>query len=189
MPIDYIDVLKKVYSHNKALRCFDDDASFLDVKKDHIESDSHYHDGFLIKREQIEKYDYSKANEGIIIDEKQRPYIKIGETGKNRYGVIRLYILSLLFMEKRYYSGEKELIVNKDGSIEVEGKKYYLRLDIVFGPSDIDVYQTEEGDVIGIRSDSEKVEVIRLEGNLEEFGYTDSREVLDTYHNKFTWDK
>ena len=182
LPIDYINGIKETYSHNKALLYFNDDASFLDVKKGHIESDSHYHDGFRIKREQIAKYDFSKMNEGIIIDEKRRPYIKIGETSKSRYDIIRLYIHSLLFMGGKYYSGEKEFIVNPDGSIEVEGNKYYLILDIVFGPTDIDVYQTKEGHVIGIRAESDKVEVIRLEDNKKEFGYADSREVIDTYH-------
>ena len=182
LPIDYINGLKETYSHNKALLRFNDDASFLDIKKDHIESDSHYHDGFWIKREQIEKYDFSKANEGIIIDEKQRPYIKIGKTISNRYDIIRLYVHSMLFMGETYFSGEKEFVVYSDGNIEVEGKKYSLRLDIIFGPTDIDVYQTQEGHVIGIRADSEKVEVIRLEDNKNEFGYADSREVIDTYH-------
>jgi hypothetical protein len=182
LPVNYIDILKDTYSHNKALSRLNTDASFLDVKKDHIESDSHYHDGFWIRREQIEKYDFSKANEGIIIDEIRNPYIKIGESSENRYDMIELYIHSLLFMKKEYYSDGKELIVNTDGSIELERIKYYLRLDIVFAPLDIDVYHTEEGHVIGIRAGSEKIEVIKLEESSEEFGYTDSREVIDTYY-------
>jgi len=182
LPIDYINGLKETYSHNKSLLRFNDDASFLDIQRDHIESDSHYHDGFWIKREHIKKYDISKANEGIIIDEKERSYIKIGKTSKDRYDTIRLYIHALLFTSKVYYSGEKQFIVNPDGSIEVEDKKYYLILDIVFGPSDIDVYQTKDGKIIGIKTSSNKVEVIKLEDNDKEFGYTDSREVIDTYY-------
>ncbi len=184
LPVNYIDILKDTYSHNKALSRLNTDASFLDVKKDHIESDSHYHDGFWIRREQIEKYDFSESNEGIIIDENKNPYIKIGESSENRYNIIKAYIHSLLFIGKRYYSDKKELIINTDGSIEIEGIKYYLRLDIVFGPLDIDVYQTKEGKVIGIRADSEKIEIIELEDSPEEFGYTDSREVIDTYYIK-----
>lgn len=183
LPVSYINNLKETHSHNKALSQFSSEASFLDVRKDHIESDSHYHDSFWIKREQIEKYDFSKANEGIIIDENSNQYIKIGEPSEKRYDVIRAYIHSILFKgDKKYNSNKKEFIINADGSIEMEGKKYYLKLDIVFGPLDIDVYQTKEGQVTGIRTDSEKIEVIKLEDNKEEFGYKDSREVVDTYY-------
>ncbi len=184
LPVNYINILKETYSHNKALSRFNSETSFLDIKKDHIESDSHYHDGFWIRREQIEKYDFSKANEGIIIDENKNPYIKIGESSENRYAMIKAYIHSLLFMGKKYYSDKRELIINTDGSIKIDGIKYYLILDIVFAPFDIDVYQTKEGQVIGIRADNEKIEIIKLEDSSEEFGYTDSREVIDTYYIK-----
>jgi len=184
LPEQYISILKITYSHNRSLSRLKTDAAFLDIREDHIESNSNFHDGFWIERNRIEKYSFTNSNEGIIIDELGNTYIKIPNLNKDVYKSIEMFISSLLFKGKKYYSDGKSLIGNTDGSIEINGEKYYLGLDIVFMPRDIDVYRSDEGKVCGIRADKEKVEVIKLESDPEDLGYNDTREVLETYYLK-----
>jgi len=100
LPVEYITILEETKNHSLAIH-HNDDRQYHDiliVNKNNIYSNSKWHDGYAIKADEGNLFQFNRSgNNRIIIDNNGYSYKRIGENSSQAYSLAEIFVIKIVF--------------------------------------------------------------------------------------------
>ena len=178
LPVDYIENISENRNHSMAMHSANATYhNFLNVTKNRIYSDLKWHDGYAIKKEENDLFQYSlDGQDCIITDTKGNKYKRISLDTEHAYQVIDDYISKIIIGP--LIDQDKIRIVNN--KIEIAGTFYEVILDDMFFPKDDNLllYDRDNKIMLGLKISGKSYVFYKIVANNDDMESVNSDEII-----------
>jgi len=178
LPMEYCNYLKLTRNHSLSMHSENASYhSFLNVKKNIIYSDLQWHDGYAIKRSEVDNFRFEIIDgNSTIVDSSGNKYNRIAIHSESIYQTLNSYIANIVF---------EPLIINssislQDGKVEIDGMQFSISLDDMFFPKNCNLilYNKDAEIIIGLIISDNNYNFYRIIPGDEEIGYKLTNEII-----------